>query len=61
MATTSDSRREAFRELSLRFRAQTAGTRQTPAEALIREDRDRGHRAFDAASPDEGGGAPAEL
>ena len=60
MATTSDSRREAFRELSLRFRAQTAGTPQTPAEVLIREDRDRGHRSFDAASPDDGG-ASAEF
>lgn len=59
MATTSDSRREAFRELSLRLRAQTAGTRQTPAEALIREDRDHGHRAGDAASPDDDDGAPA--
>lgn len=39
-----DEKRLAFRELSLRLRAQTAGTHQTPAEVLIREDRDSGHR-----------------
>lgn len=33
-----------FRVLNAEFRRQTAGRPQTPAEELIREDRDSGHR-----------------
>ena len=36
--------RAAFLEASDRLREKTRGRRQTPAEVLIREDRDRGHR-----------------
>ena len=38
------ARREAFRALAARLRQKTGGTPQTPSEALIREDRDGGHR-----------------
>lgn len=34
----------AFRVVSAEFRRKTAGRPQTPAEVLIREDRDSGHR-----------------
>ncbi len=34
----------AFLEASDRLRERTRSRRQTPAEVLIREDRDRGHR-----------------
>lgn len=37
-------KRAAFCEWSARFRRKTAGRPQTPAEVLIREDRDSGHR-----------------
>lgn len=46
---TDDNRavkRAAFLAASDRLRRKTAGTRQTPAEALVREDRDHGHREF---------------
>lgn len=39
-----EARRDAFRLLASRLRARTAGTRQTPSEVLIREDRSTGHR-----------------
>ncbi len=39
-----EAKRKAFRELSRRLRAETAGTPQTPSEILIRQDRDFGHR-----------------
>ena len=38
------AKRAAFLEASDRLREKTKGRKQTPAEALIREDRDRGHR-----------------
>ena len=38
------ARRAAFLEASDRLREKTRGRKQTPAEVLIREDRDRGHR-----------------
>ena len=38
------AKREAFLAASDRLRQKTKGRMQTPAEALIREDRDRGHR-----------------
>ena len=38
------AKRAAFLEASDRLREKTRGRKQTPAEALIREDRDRGHR-----------------
>ena len=38
------ARRAAFLEASARLRQRTRGRKQTPAEVLIREDRDRGHR-----------------
>ena len=38
------AKRAAFLEASDRLREKTRGRRQTPAEVLIREDRDRGHR-----------------
>ncbi|MYA90102.1 MAG: hypothetical protein F4X97_16905 [Boseongicola sp. SB0662_bin_57] len=38
------AKRAAFLEASDRLRAKTSGRKQTPAEVLIREDRDRGHR-----------------
>lgn len=38
------ARRAAFLEMSTRLRQRTKGRRQTPAEVLIREDRDHGHR-----------------
>ena len=34
----------AFRVLSDKLRSYTRGTKQTPSEVLIREDRDRGHK-----------------
>ena len=37
-------RRKEFRELAARARERTKGMPQTPAEVLIREDRDQGHR-----------------
>ena len=37
-------RRKEFRELAARAREGTRGRPQTPAEVLIREDRDHGHR-----------------
>ncbi len=36
--------RVAFLEASDRLREKTRGREQTPAEVLIREDRDHGHR-----------------
>ena len=36
--------RAAFLEASDRLREKTRGRKQSPAEVLIREDRDRGHR-----------------
>ncbi|MCY3852153.1 MAG: hypothetical protein OXG03_01035 [Gammaproteobacteria bacterium] len=39
-------KRAAFLVASDRLRRKTEGTRQTPAEVLIREDRDHGHREF---------------
>ena len=39
-----DERREAFRLEASRLRARTAGTRHTPSEVLVREDRSSGHR-----------------
>ena len=38
------TKRVAFLEASDRLRAKTRGRKQTPAEVLIREDRDHGHR-----------------
>ena len=38
------AKRAAFRETMDRLRPLTEGRKQTPAEVLIREDRDRGHR-----------------
>ena len=38
------AKRAAFLEASARLRRQTKGRKQTPAEVLIREDRDHGHR-----------------
>ncbi len=38
------AKRSTFLEASDRLREKTRGRRQTPAEVLIREDRDRGHR-----------------
>ena len=38
------AKRAAFLEASARLRSKTKGREQTPAEELIREDRDRGHR-----------------
>ena len=38
------AKRAAFLEASDRLRRMTRGRKQTPAEVLIREDRDRGHR-----------------
>ena len=38
------AKRTAFLEAADRLRRKTEGTKQTPAEVLIREDRDRGHR-----------------
>lgn len=38
------AKRIAFLEASDRLREKTRGRKQTPAEALVREDRDRGHR-----------------
>lgn len=40
------AKRAAFLAASDRLRRKTEGTKQTPAEALIREDRDHGHREF---------------
>ena len=40
----TESRRAAFLALADRLRRETKGRTQTPAEVLIREDRDRGHR-----------------
>ncbi len=37
------ARRAAFLETAARLRQMTAGRKQTPAEVLIREDRDHGH------------------
>lgn len=37
-------RRATFLEVSRNLRQKTRGSRQTPAEVLLREDRDRGHR-----------------
>ena len=38
------AKRAAFMEASDRLRRKTEGTSQTPAEVLLREDRDHGHR-----------------
>ena len=38
------AKRAAFLEASDRLREKTRGRKQAPAEVLIREDRDRGHR-----------------
>ena len=38
------AKRAAFLEASDRLRQKTRGREQTPAEVLIREDRDHGHR-----------------
>jgi len=38
------AKRAAFLAASDRLRAKTRGRKQTPAEVLIREDRDCGHR-----------------
>ena len=38
------AKRAAFLEASDRLRKRTKGRKQTPAEVLIRDDRDRGHR-----------------
>jgi len=38
------AKRATFLEASARLREKTRGRKQTPAEVLIREDRDRGHR-----------------
>ncbi len=38
------AKRIAFLEASDRLREKTRGHKQTPAEALVHEDRDRGHR-----------------
>ena len=38
------AKRAAFLEASERLRQKTRGSKQTPAEVLIREDRDHGHR-----------------
>ncbi len=38
------AKRAAFLEASDRLRKKTRGRKQTPAEVLIREDRDHGHR-----------------
>ncbi len=38
------AKRARFLAASRRLREKTRGRRHTPAEALIREDRDRGHR-----------------
>ncbi|MCY3982102.1 MAG: hypothetical protein OXF51_10165 [Alphaproteobacteria bacterium] len=38
------SKRARFLAASDRLREKTRGRKQTPAEVLIREDRDRGHR-----------------
>ena len=38
------AKRAAFMEASDRLREKTRGRKQTPAEVLIREDRDHGHR-----------------
>ena len=40
------ARRASFLALSDRLRRATEGRTHTPAEVLIREDRDRGHRDF---------------
>ena len=38
------AKREAFRALAARLRRKAGGSPQTPSEALVREDRDGGHR-----------------
>ena len=38
------AKRAAFLKASARLRQKTRGRKQTPAEVLIREDRDHGHR-----------------
>ena len=38
-------KRESFLALAATLRRETEGRAQTPSEALIREDRDHGHRA----------------
>lgn len=40
----ASTRRASFRALATRLRRETEGKTQTPAEALIRIDRDAGHR-----------------
>lgn len=40
------SKRAAFLAATDRLRRKTEGRKQTPAEVLIREDRDHGHRGF---------------
>ncbi|MCY4168561.1 MAG: hypothetical protein OXE82_09825 [Rhodobacter sp.] len=39
-----EAKRARFLAASDRLRERTRGRRQTPAEVLVREDRDRGHR-----------------
>ena len=40
------AKRASFLAVSDRLRRKTGGRTHTPAEELIREDRDRGHRGF---------------
>ena len=40
------AKRASFLAVSDRLRRKTEGRAHTPAETLIREDRDRGHRGF---------------
>ena len=46
VADDMGAKRAAFLALAARLRRETEGRTQTPAEMLIREDRDRGHRDF---------------
>lgn len=46
VADDMEAKRAAFLALAARLRRETGGRTQTPAEVLIREDRDRGHRDF---------------
>ncbi|MCY3506696.1 MAG: Arc family DNA-binding protein [Chloroflexi bacterium] len=45
VADDREARRDAFRLLSSQLRVRTAGTRQTPSEVLVRQDRNSGHHA----------------
>ena len=46
VADDMEARRASFLALSDRLRRATEGRRHTPAQVLIREDRDHGHREF---------------